>query len=145
MNERLDGIINQYIINQNKRINKIVNYCITNGFENFEMVKNENERLKKENAKLRSENKRLEKENSKLSNRYKNNPKRICSSKEYKEFRKKVLERDNYKCVKCGKTERLQVHHIKPRKDYPDLIMNFNNVQTLCLLCHSETESYLKN
>ena len=146
MNERLDGIINQYIEIKNKKIEKLIKYCITHNFENIEMLKNEIERLKKENTALRKENNMLKKENSKLTIKHKNNcSKRIKSSKEYKEFRKKVLERDNYRCVKCGETENLQVHHIKPRKDYPDLVMNFDNVQTLCLLCHSKTESYLKN
>lgn len=142
MNERLEAVINECNVVNDKRLGQISKYSMINNLETIKNLKSENAKLRKEKASLIKEVERLEKENAKLANKYKNNS--TTASKEYKEFRKKVLERDNYKCVKCGAKDNLQVHHIKPKKDYPDLIMNFDNVQTLCLLCHSKTDSYLK-
>lgn len=142
MNERLEAVINECNVVNDKRLGQISKYCIINNLETIKNLKSENAKLRKEKVSLIKEVERLEKENAKLANKYKNNS--TTASKEYKQFRKKVLERDNYKCVKCGSKDNLQVHHIKPKKDYPNLIMNFDNVQTLCLLCHSKTDSYLK-
>lgn len=72
-----------------------------------------------------------------------NNKKKQKRPKGYIEFRKSILERDNYTCQKCGSKSRLQVHHIKSRKEYPELIMDKNNCITLCIVCHSKTDSYL--
>ena len=54
------------------------------------------------------------------------------------EIRRKVLERDNFTCQKCGfkdaTSEELEIHHIKPKifqgKD------NFKNLVALCSICH---------
>jgi 5-methylcytosine-specific restriction endonuclease McrA len=58
----------------------------------------------------------------------------------YKEWRRKVLERDNYKCVICGekytKEYKLVVHHILPWRDYPEERYNINNGITLCQAHH---------
>lgn len=62
----------------------------------------------------------------------------------YQKFRKKIIERDGNKCTKCGATENLQVHHIKPRKTHPELVMDEDNCVTLCILCHIKTDTYLK-
>lgn len=59
----------------------------------------------------------------------------------WKNKRRKILERDNYRCVKCGYQHKLQVHHkyyerypnnyiVKPW-DYPDTALI-----TLCDNCH---------
>lgn len=49
-------------------------------------------------------------------------------------FRRAVLERDGYQCVRCGKRTRLEADHIVPLADggahHPD------NGQTLCRACH---------
>jgi len=61
------------------------------------------------------------------------------NDKLWRRFRKMVLERDNYTCQNCGKTNKetiLQIHHIKPVKDYPNLFYTLNNVITLCVNCH---------
>ena len=54
--------------------------------------------------------------------------------------REKVLERDGYKCVKCGNTHKksLIVHHIDGL-GYTSTKKNNNmdNLETLCLSCHS--------
>lgn len=62
---------------------------------------------------------------------------------EYKTFRKKVFERDNYQCQECGKkTRTLEVHHIKSQSEYPELIYDINNGITLCHECHKLTDNY---
>ena len=45
-------------------------------------------------------------------------------TKKFNNWRKEVLERDNYTCQVCGKTVkeiRLDCHHIKPKKEFPEL------------------------
>ena len=59
------------------------------------------------------------------------------------EWRKKIYERDNYTCRKCGKRGyRLQAHHIKPYKSNLELRYDVNNGLTLCIDCHKKTDSY---
>lgn len=69
--------------------------------------------------------------------------KRRKSSIEYKKFRDKIFKRDNYRCQACGeKTRTLEVHHIKEQSKYPELMLDPNNVITLCHACHKETDNY---
>lgn len=69
----------------------------------------------------------------------------IRNSPEYKEWRKKVFERDNYTCVLCGdKTSgNLNVDHILPFSIHPEFRLDINNGRTLCVPCHKQTPSYL--
>jgi len=61
-----------------------------------------------------------------------------CFNELYARFRQKVLERDNYKCVRCGyqnKTgEGLEVHHVD-RKGYRKHIIS--EAETRCHRCHA--------
>ena len=57
-------------------------------------------------------------------------------SAEYKEWRRAVYVRDNYKCVKCGSKEKLNAHHLKSWTIYPELRYDINNGITLCEKCH---------
>ena len=52
-------------------------------------------------------------------------------SSEYKNWRQNV-----YKRVKCGSKEKLNAHHIKSWKNYPELRYDLNNGVTLCEKCH---------
>ena len=45
--------------------------------------------------------------------------------------------RDGFACVRCGKTERLQVHHIKGTKSH-----HLKALETLCLNCHHAEHGY---
>lgn len=59
--------------------------------------------------------------------------------KKEKEWAKKVYERDNYTCQKCGKHGgRLNAHHIYGFYEYPELRFNVNNGITLCPSCHAK-------
>jgi hypothetical protein len=72
--------------------------------------------------------------------------KRIRSSKEYRRWVKSILERDGYTCQKCGRTDSLHVHHIKPFLEYPSLRMDITNGITLCQYCHINVhKGYCKN
>ena len=57
-------------------------------------------------------------------------------------LRLKVLERDNYTCIKCGGQfpenlrNKLHVHHKRPwRESHCD---HLYNLQTLCVYCHTK-------
>lgn len=124
-----------YLYNQNYEKYK-KDIIIKSLKEEIKDLKMENKNLKEKIVELQNENIELGK---KRSYRKSDNP---IKSKEYKEFRKKILERDNYTCQKCGSKEKLQVHHIKSRKKYPELIMNEQNCITLCIVCHAMTDNY---
>ena len=67
---------------------------------------------------------------------------KIRNTKEYRQFRKEVLERDNYICQECGSKENPEVHHIKALFEYPELAYEITNGKTLCHECHTKTDSY---
>ena len=63
--------------------------------------------------------------------------------------RKLALERDGHKCRTCSNTHMLQVHHIRPFKEYKyvrgvnDNYLQANvveNLTTLCASCHRQAE-----
>jgi 5-methylcytosine-specific restriction protein A len=59
-------------------------------------------------------------------------------SSEWKAVRAQVLQRDHYKCVKCGRREgRLFVDHIVERKD-GGADLDTANLETLCASHHTE-------
>lgn len=64
----------------------------------------------------------------------------FLSSAAWKRLRLAALERDGSRCVACGATPRdgarMNVDHIKPRKLYPDLALDINNLQVLCATCN---------
>jgi 5-methylcytosine-specific restriction endonuclease McrA len=52
----------------------------------------------------------------------------------YRRLMKRVLERDGWRCQKCGALENLQVHHqIKRSQQGDDALAN---LVTLCAYCH---------
>lgn len=60
-------------------------------------------------------------------------------SKEYKDWRKQVFDRDLYTCKKCGQIGgNLNAHHIKEFAKYPKLRYEVNNGITLCESCHKK-------
>lgn len=74
----------------------------------------------------------------------------IKTSNEYKEWRKRVFERDNYQCVWCGdkKGGNLEADHVIPigviMLEKGDLF-DVDNGRTLCITCHKTTFSYAKH
>jgi len=51
-------------------------------------------------------------------------------------WRKLVLERDGFACRKCGATDDLHIHHVKPMAFFPELLRVVSNAITLCAGCH---------
>ena len=66
---------------------------------------------------------------------------------EYKEWRRKVFERDHFTCIMCGDNRggNLEADHIKPFAQYPELRLDINNGRTLCHECHKKTPTYGKH
>lgn len=66
---------------------------------------------------------------------------------DYKEWRKSVFERDNYKCVFCGSRGVLNADHIISfakliEENNMEKLWNINNGRTLCVPCHKNTDTY---
>jgi len=59
------------------------------------------------------------------------------SQKEYREWRKKIYEEDNYTCQVCGQVGgKLNAHHKYNYGNYPQYRFDINNGVTLCESCH---------
>ena len=53
--------------------------------------------------------------------------------------RRAVFERDDYRCVECGRAGRLEVDHVTPLQREPGQDpFDINGLQTLCRACHIE-------
>jgi len=66
-----------------------------------------------------------------------------ASNPEYEELeiaKRQALERDGYRCVRCGSQEKIQVHHIQALCD--EGTNELDNLETLCERCHVTTPSY---
>ena len=66
----------------------------------------------------------------------------LLSTRKWLRKRLSIIKRDKGLCQRClalygeynGKE--LQVHHIKSRKDYPELTFDDNNLITVCKMCN---------
>ena len=58
------------------------------------------------------------------------------STLEWKELRFKVLRHYGRYCMICGDNDNICVDHIKPRSKYPELELEFDNMQVLCGYCN---------
>lgn len=56
--------------------------------------------------------------------------------REYARSKKAVLKRDRYKCVECGSTENIHVHHKQYRSNEGS--NDLDNLVTLCAKCHKK-------
>ena len=61
------------------------------------------------------------------------------NSGQYRDWRRKVFERDRFSCVNCGyrscKSRDIRADHIKPFCLFPELRLDVDNGRTLCLPC----------
>lgn len=72
-----------------------------------------------------------------------NKNKLIRSSYDFTKWREAVFTRDNWTCQRCGQRGvKLQAHHIKKFVNFPELRLDVNNGQTLCISCHKLTDNY---
>src|SRR5215469_16341478 len=58
----------------------------------------------------------------------------------YRALRRKVLERDGWRCLQCGRTTELQVHHIRFRSALGD--DDPENLITRCSQCHARAHRW---
>lgn len=64
-------------------------------------------------------------------------------TKQAKDWRKAVFERDDYTCQFCNERGgKLNADHIKRFADYPKLRFELANGRTLCEECHKTTDTY---
>ena len=72
--------------------------------------------------------------------------KTLRHSIDYKIWRLKVYQRDNFTCQLCNqsKSNELEAHHIKSWAKYPNLRFDVDNGITFCKKCHKLTDSYPK-
>lgn len=63
---------------------------------------------------------------------------RLRQQMKSKEWRKKVLDKYNHTCQKCGSRERLQCHHIKSFRESENLRYEVSNGIVFCIKCHAK-------
>ena len=63
--------------------------------------------------------------------------------KKHRDWRKIILERDG-KCLNCGTTKKLHVHHIIPWKINVEKRFDTGNGFTLCASCHKKCDGPIK-
>lgn len=83
----------------------------------------------------------------------------IRKSIEVRDWKKRVMARDNYQCKECWAQGYLEIDHIIPLsylitkysmtkdnyKNHLPIIVDDNNWKTLCKPCHRLTPTYKKN
>jgi 5-methylcytosine-specific restriction enzyme A len=99
-----------------------------------------------------------EKDNVVLMTEYKTllQKRKFYDSRDWKQLREEVKKRDNYECQECkrqglvflntdelnksGKRKKIKlvVHHIKELEDHPDLALEIDNLETVCVNCHNK-------
>ncbi len=57
-------------------------------------------------------------------------------TEEWKALRRQVFQKYPPLCGRCGNKNNLDVDHVKPRSRYPELELNFDNLQILCRDCN---------
>lgn len=60
----------------------------------------------------------------------------VYRDKRWPALRLAAKRRDGWRCVLCLSRGRLEVDHIKPVRDHPELAFDLDNLQSLCGHCH---------
>jgi 5-methylcytosine-specific restriction endonuclease McrA len=68
---------------------------------------------------------------------YERHSAKVIKDKRWPALRLACKRRDNFRCVKCGASGRLECDHIRRVRDAPELAFELSNLQTLCTPCHS--------
>ena len=93
-------------------------------------------------GKIISENKCDCKKEYKFKPKYDGDP--ILGTHRWKKKREYIRDRDGHMCQRCYikygiiNTKDLSIHHIKSRKDYPELMWNDDNLICICKICNSQ-------
>ena len=80
------------------------------------------------------------KRDNEIAEKLKKKSKSFLQSPEWKKLRAAVVKHYGRRCMKCGSTPKnpkfTHVDHIKCRKYFPELALDFNNLQVLCCRCN---------
>lgn len=86
--------------------------------------------------------KEKEKERSRYNSRNATKSQKLLNTTKWRKLRKQILNRDNHYCQRCLHKfgiingDSLEVHHIKPRNKYIELMYEPSNLITLCSTCN---------
>jgi 5-methylcytosine-specific restriction endonuclease McrA len=61
----------------------------------------------------------------------------VLRDRRWPALRLAAKRRDRFRCVVCGAVGRLEVDHVKPVRDAPNLAFDLTNLQTMCASCHA--------
>lgn len=59
----------------------------------------------------------------------------LCSA-EWRAMRDRVIAKHGAKCMRCGSLKEINVDHVKCRLHFPELALDFENLQVLCGPCN---------
>ncbi|MEM9763049.1 MAG: HNH endonuclease signature motif containing protein [Pseudomonadota bacterium] len=62
----------------------------------------------------------------------------VTRTRRWRALRWTILERDGFRCRKCGARGRLEIDHIEPVRLAPEKSFDPKNLQALCPRCHGE-------
>jgi len=78
-----------------------------------------------------------------ISQKNRSERKKHMTTFEYRDWRRRVFERDDYTCQFCGERGgELHADHIKSYLKYPKLRTKLSNGRTLCKKCHMTTDTW---
>lgn len=73
-----------------------------------------------------------------LRDEYRRHSRPVLKTRRWQVLRQVILERDGWACVDCGTHRgRLEIDHLKPVRDRPDLSFDPRNLATRCSPCHT--------
>jgi len=76
---------------------------------------------------------------------YRQSPK-FLQSPEWKALRLEAINRYGSSCLRCGRKDSeghpINIDHVKPRKFYPQLALDIENLQPLCNPCNKSKGNY---
>jgi 5-methylcytosine-specific restriction endonuclease McrA len=61
----------------------------------------------------------------------------VLRDRRWPTLRQATLRRDGFQCRSCGARGRLEVDHVRPVRDAPELAFDLGNLQSLCAGCHA--------
>ncbi len=87
-------------------------------------------------------NSSMEKTDNEIAQGFSKSRDSFLSSAAWKDLRRKVIQAYGARCMKCSaipsNPKQINVDHIKPRKYYPHLALEFDNLQVLCCACNKQ-------
>jgi 5-methylcytosine-specific restriction endonuclease McrA len=74
--------------------------------------------------------------NNQIAIVFKSQSKHFLNSKEWKDLKKVASQKYGVLCKFCGSAKCINFDHILPRKYYPELALDLDNIQPLCAKCN---------